>query len=60
MDVVEKELTTVVEETPDPINDDDPNPKGNVVPDPLKDEEDGPVEALGGAGTNTPGVDGMG
>ena len=60
IDVVVEELTTVGEETPDPINDDDPNPKGNVVLDPLKDEADGPVEAPRGAGTDTPRVDGMG
>ena len=53
-------MVAVVEETPDPINDDDPSPKGNVMLDPLKDEVDGPVEAPGGARTDTPGVDEMG
>ena len=60
MDVIMEELMTIVEETPDPINDDDPSPKGDVVPDTLKDEADGLVEALGGAGMDTPGVDEMG
>ena len=36
MDVVSKEMMVVVEEAPDPINDDDPSPKGNVVPDHLR------------------------
>ena len=60
IDVVVEELTAAIEETPDPTNDDDPSPKGNVVPDPLKDEADGIVEAPRGAGTNKPGVDEMG
>ena len=60
MDVVAEELTTAAEETLDPINDDDPSPKGSVMPVPLKDEVDGPVEDPGGAGTDTPGVDEMG
>ena len=51
MDVVAEELIVAAEETPEPINDDNPSPKGNVMPDPLKDEVDGPVEAPRGAGT---------
>ena len=60
MDVVVEELMTTVGETPNPINDDDPSPKGNVMPDPLKDEVDGPVEAPGGARMDTPRLDEMG
>ena len=53
-------MAVVVEETPVPTFGADPTPKGKVVPDPLKDEAAGPVEAPGGVGTNTPGVDEMG
>ena len=60
MDVVVEELMAAAEETPDPINDDDPSPKGNVMPDTLKDEANGPVEAPREARTDTPGVDEMG
>lgn len=60
MDVVAEELMVEVEENPNPINDDDPSPKGNVMPDPLKDHANGPVEALGRARMDTPGVDEMG
>ena len=60
IDVVVEELTAAVEETPDPINDDDPSPKGNVMPSPLKDEAYGAVEAPGGEGKDTAGVDEMG
>ena len=53
-------MAVVVEETLVPTFGADPTPKGKVVPDPLKDEADGLVEALGGAGTDTTGVDEMG
>ena len=60
MDVIAEELMIAAKETPNLINDDDPSPKGNVIPDPLKDEADGPVEAPRGAIMDTPGVDEMG
>ena len=41
-------MVTVVEETPVPTFGVDPAPKGKVVPDPLKDEENGPIEAQEG------------
>ena len=50
-------MATMVEETLVPTFGVDPTPKGKVVPDLLKDEADGLVEAPGGAETNTPGVD---
>ena len=34
-----------VEETPNPTIGEDPIPKGNVLLDPLRDEDEGPVEA---------------
>ena len=52
-------MAVVVEETPVPTFGVDPTPKGKVVFDPLKDEVDGPVEALEGAGTGMTGVDEM-
>ena len=58
--VVLVEGMVVVEETSIPTFGVDPTPKGKVVPDPLKDEANGPVEAPRGAGTDTPGVDEMG
>ena len=60
MDVVAEELIAAAKETLDPINDDDPSPKGNVMLDPLQDEADGPMETPGGTRTETLGVDGMG
>ena len=60
MDVVVEELMFAREETLDPINDDDPIPKGNVMPDPLKDEADGLVEAPRGEKSDTPRVDEVG
>ena len=38
-------MVDVVEETHDPKIDEDPIPKWNVVPDPLRDEDDGPMDA---------------
>ena len=43
IDVLVEVLVAVVEETPDPTIGEDPIPKENVVPDPLRDEDDGPV-----------------
>ena len=53
-------MAAMVEETQVPTFGEDPIPKGNAVPDPLKDEVDGPVEAPGWVGTDIPGVDEMG
>ena len=53
-------MAVVVEETPVPTFGADPTPKGTVVPDPLKHEVDGLVEAPRGAGTDTVGVNEMG
>ena len=55
-----KGMAAVVEETPVPTFGADPTPKGKLVPDLLKGEADGPVEALGGVGMDPLGVDEMG
>ena len=60
IDVLVEVMVAVVEETPVPTFGEDTIPKGNIVPDPLKDEADGLVEAPGGAGMDTPRVDEMG
>ena len=59
-DVLVEVMAVVVEETPVPTIGDDPIPKGEVVPNSLRDEDDGPVEAPGGEGTERPVVDEMG
>ena len=51
---------TVVEETPDPKSDEDPIPKSNVVPEPLRDEDDVLVDVLEVKGIEGPLVDEMG
>ena len=53
-------MATMVEENPIPTFGANPTPKGKVVPDPIKDGADGPIEAPERAGTETPGVDEMG
>ena len=53
-------MVVVVEETLDPTIGEDPILKLNVVPDPLRDEDDGPIEAPELARTERPVVDEMG
>ena len=60
IDVPVEVMAVVVEETRDPTIGEDTIPKGNVVLDPLRDEDDGPVEAPELAGTERPVVDEMG
>ena len=60
IDVLVEVMAVVVEETLAPTFGVDPTPKEKVVPGPLKDEEDGLVEAPGGVGTERPVVDEMG
>ena len=50
-------MEIVVEETLDPTISEDPIPKWNVVPNPLRDEDDGLVEALELEGIEMPVVD---
>ena len=57
--LVEVEMT-VVEETLDPKSDEDPIPKSNVVPNPLRDEDDVLVDVPEVEGTKGPLVDEMG
>ena len=53
-------MVVVVEETPHPKSDEDPIPKWNVVLDPLRDEDDRPVDSLEFVGTKRPLLDEMG
>ena len=50
----------MVQETLDPTVNEDPIPKWNVVPDPLRDEDDGPVETQKLVGVERLVVDEMG
>ena len=60
IDVLVELMAIVAEETPDPTIGEDPIPKGNVVPDPLRDEDEGLVEAPELVGTKRLVVDEMG
>ena len=60
INVLVEVMAVVVEETPVPTIMEDPIPKGKVVPDPLRDGDDGPVEAPELTGTERTVVDEMG
>ena len=53
-------MAVVVEEIPDPKIDEDPMPKLNMVLDPLRDEDDGPVDTPEVEGAERPILDEMG
>ena len=60
MDVLVEVMAVVVEEISDPTIGEDPIQKWNVVPDPLRDQDDGPVEAPELVGNERLVVDEMG
>ena len=53
-------VVILVEGTFDPITDEDPIPKLNVVPDPLRDDDCGPTKMMEFEGMEGPLVDVMG